>query len=305
MTSKLISIVSPVHNEAEIIGDFISRVSDAMKNSNWELVLVDDGSTDNSYELMADIAKTNQHLKLIKLSRNFGHQPAISCGIENAVGEAVVVLDSDLQDPPEVVLKFIEKWQEGFDVVYGQRNSRAGESFFKRVTAAGFYRLLNRLSDTKFPVDTGDFRLMDRKVVEAVKLMNEKNRYLRGMVAWVGFNQVAVQYDREPRARGKTKFSLLKMINFATDGLFSFSNKPLRLANLLSLFFALSTVILAIYILFQKIKYPDQSLPGFVPTIVLVSFIASIQFLVLAILGSYIGRIYKEVKNRPIYIQED
>lgn len=304
MNSGLISIVSPVHNEEDLVEEFVQRVSHVVKDFNWELILVDDGSTDNSYKLISQLAQKDPRVKPIKLSRNFGHQPAITCGIEYAQGDAVIILDSDLQDPPEVILDFIKKWSEGFDVVYGQRNSRSGESFFKKVTAAVFYRFLNRLSETKFPVDTGDFRLIDRKVVDALKSMNEKNRYLRGMVAWVGFNQVAVLYDREPRPKGKTKFGLLKMLNFATDGLFSFSTKPLKIANLMSISFTLLAILFAGYLLYQKLVHPDRSVPGFISTVLLISAVAGLQFFVMGILGSYIGRIYKEIKDRPIYIVE-
>ena len=302
MTNELISIVSPVHNEEGLIEEFVVRVTTALEGLSWELLLIDDGSTDRSYELISKLAQLDARIKPIKLSRNFGHQPAISCGIENAEGAAVVILDSDLQDPPEVIPAFIAKWREGFEVVYGQRKSRNGESFFKRVSAAGFYRLLNKLSDTKFPVDTGDFRLMDRKVVDALKSMNEKNRYLRGMVAWVGFNQIPVLYDRDPRSKGKTKFSLFRMLNFATDGLFSFSTKPLKIANLMSIFFTLIAAFLSIYFIYQKIVHPERSTPGFVSTILLISVVAGIQFFVIGIMGSYIGRIYNEIKDRPIYI---
>lgn len=304
MQNELISIVSPVHNEEELIEEFVGRVTEALSGLNWELLLIDDGSTDSSYELIAKMAQLDKRIKPVKLSRNFGHQPAISCGIENAAGAAVVILDSDLQDPPEVIPTFISKWRAGYDVVYGQRRSRKGESFFKRVTATIFYRFLNTLSDTKFPVDTGDFRLMDRKVVDALKSMNEKNRYLRGMVAWVGFNQIPVLYDREPRSKGKTKFSLFKMLNFATDGLFSFSTKPLKIANLMSIFFTLIAAFLSIYFVYQKIVHPERSTPGFISTILLISVVAGIQFFVIGIMGSYIGRIYNEVKSRPVYIED-
>jgi dolichol-phosphate mannosyltransferase len=301
MSNQLITIVSPVHNEEENILEFTSRISDALKHEDWELILIDDGSTDKSHDLICEIAKNNPRVKPIKLSRNFGHQPAISCGIALAEGAAVVIMDSDLQDPPEVIPQFIEKWREGFDVVYGQRNSRKGESFFKKVTAKLFYRFLNSLSDTDLPLDTGDFRLLDKKVVEAVNSMTEKNRYLRGMIAWVGFNQIGVTYEREPRTKGKTKFNFIKMLNFASDGIISFSTKPLKIANWIAILFALSAISFGVYLILQKLANPQGSTPGFVTTIVIISIIASIQFFVLGILGAYINRIFKEVKNRPLY----
>lgn len=301
MAKQLISVVSPVHNEAENISEFVNRVSRSLAKENWELLLIDDGSTDESLKTITSLAKKNPRIKPVKLSRNFGHQPAISCGIALAAGSAVIIMDSDLQDPPEVLPKFIEQWRNGFDVVYGQRNSRNGESFFKKITAKVFYRFINSLSDTEFPVDTGDFRLMDRKVVDALNAMNEKSRYLRGMVAWVGFNQVGVKYDREPRSKGKTKFNLIKMLSFASDGVISFSTKPLKIANWISFIFAISAVTFGFYLIYQKIRYPDGSTPGFVTTIVIISSIASIQFFVIGIIGAYIGRIFKEVKNRPLY----
>lgn len=305
MANELISIVSPVHNEEEVIEEFVTRIKSALQDLNWELLLVDDGSTDGSYEVIARLAADDARIRPIKLSRNFGHQPAITCGIENAKGDAVVILDADLQDPPEVINEFISKWREGYEVVYGKRNTRKGESFFKRVSAASFYRLLNRISDTKLPVDTGDFRLIDRKVVNALNLMNEKNRYVRGMVAWIGFNQIPVLYDRDPRKAGKTKFNFFKIISFGTDGLFSFSTKPLKIANWISIFFTLVTIFLGIYFTYQKIFYPERSLPGFVPIVLLISLISSVQFFVIGIIGSYVGRIYSEVKNRPIYIEDN
>lgn len=305
MANELISIVSPVHNEEEVIEEFVTRIKSALQDLNWELLLVDDGSTDGSYEVIARLAADDARIRPIKLSRNFGHQPAITCGIENANGDAVVILDADLQDPPEVINEFISKWREGYEVVYGKRNTRKGESFFKRVSAASFYRLLNRISDTKLPVDTGDFRLIDRKVVNALNLMNEKNRYVRGMVAWIGFNQTPVLYDRDPRKAGKTKFNFFKIISFGTDGLFSFSTKPLKIANWISIFFTLVTIFLGVYFTYQKIFYPERSLPGFVPIVLLISLISSVQFFVIGIIGSYVGRIYSEVKNRPIYIEDN
>lgn len=305
MANELISIVSPVHNEEEVIEEFVTRIKSALQDLNWELLLVDDGSTDGSYEVIARLAADDARIRPIKLSRNFGHQPAITCGIENANGDAVVILDADLQDPPEVINEFISKWREGYEVVYGKRNTRKGEGFFKRVSAASFYRLLNRISDTKLPVDTGDFRLIDRKVVNALNLMNEKNRYVRGMVAWIGFNQIPVLYDRDPRKAGKTKFNFFKIISFGTDGLFSFSTRPLKIANWVSIFFTLVTIFLGIYFTYQKIFYPERSLPGFVPIVLLISLISSVQFFVIGIIGSYVGRIYSEVKNRPIYIEDN
>jgi len=304
MAKKLISVVSPVHNEEENIKEFVSRITGVLNKENWELLLIDDGSTDGSFNLISQLAKKNIRIKPIKLSRNFGHQPAISCGIAMANGDAVIIMDSDLQDPPEVLGLFIEKWRNGFDVVYGQRHSRQGESFFKKITAKIFYRFINSLSDTEFPVDTGDFRLLDRKVVNAINSMNEKSRFLRGMIAWVGFNQIGVSYEREPRKKGKTKFNLVKMLSFASDGVISFSTKPLKIANWISILFALCATVFGIYLIYQKISKPEASAPGFATTIVIISTIASIQFFVIGIMGAYIGRIFKEVKNRPLYFIE-
>jgi dolichol-phosphate mannosyltransferase len=237
----------------------------------------------------------------LSLTRNFGHQIAVSAGLAKSSGEAAVVIDSDLQDPPEVIPQFIEKWREGFDVVYGKRKSRKGESFFKKITAKLFYRFLNTLSDTDLPLDTGDFRLLDKIVVQAVNSMTEKNRYLRGMIAWVGFNQIGVTYEREPRTKGKTKFNLIKMLNFASDGIISFSTKPLKIANWVSVIFATFAITFGIYLTYQKLFFPERSLPGFISIVLIISIIASIQFFVIGIIGAYIGRIFKEVKNRPLY----
>jgi polyisoprenyl-phosphate glycosyltransferase len=305
MTKQLISIISPVHNEEENILEFVSRVSAALSQENWELILIDDGSTDSSYDLISEISKNNARIKPIKLSRNFGHQPAISCGIDLAEGDAVVILDSDLQDPPEVIPQFLEMWREGYDVVYGKRHSRKGESFFKKISAKFFYRFLNSLSDTKLPVDAGDFRLLDKRVVSAINSMHEKNRYLRGMIAWVGFNQIGIPYEREPRTRGKTKFNLVKMLSFASDGIVSFSTKPLKITNWISFVFALCAVSFGVNLIYQKIFFPERALPGFISTILIISIIASIQFFVIGIIGAYIGRIFKEVKNRPLYFIDE
>ena len=299
------SIVVPVYNEELLIEESYRRLKKVMDTTgeSYELIFVNDGSHDKSAEILANICENDNNVKLISFSRNFGHQTAITAGMDNAKGDAVVVIDADLQDPPEVILKMIEKWKEGYDVVYGKRAERKGESFFKLFTARVFYRLLKSLTNVDIPVDTGDFRLIDRKVCDVMNSMTsikEKNRYIRGLVSWVGFKQIGVEYVRDPRFAGETKYTLKKMLKLAMDGITSFSYAPLKLPLNIGIFLTAASVIYFIVELILRIVGIKISI---VNTVIAVNILLSgINFVVLGTFGEYIGRIYDEVRDRPLYI---
>jgi dolichol-phosphate mannosyltransferase len=269
-----------------------------------EFIFVNDGSTDRSLEILLALRERDPRVKVLHFSRNFGHQIAVTAGIDHAAGDVVVIIDADLQDPPEVILVMLEKWREGFKVIYGVRAERKGESAFKLVTAKLFYRLMGRLSDIKIPLDTGDFRLMDRVVVEGLRKMPEESRYLRGMVSWLGFKQCGITYVRDARYAGKTKYTFRKMIRFAFNGIASFSEKPLVLAGWLGLLVTAGGFAFLLYIIIGKLLHPDAIVTGWASLMGIVIFFGGIQLLSLGILGQYIGRIYREVKRRPLYILE-
>jgi dolichol-phosphate mannosyltransferase len=301
-----VSVVGPVMNEAGGILQFHERVTAALEAIeppvDHELVLVDDGSTDDSVEIMEKLCADDPRVRLIVLSRNFGHQIAITAGIDHADGDAVVVMDTDLQDPPEVIAEMVERWREGNKVVYGVRAHREGESRFKLFTAKVFYRLVNRLADVDLPLDSGDFRLMDRQVVEALREIREENRYIRGLVSWVGFKQCAVHYERDARFAGDTKFTFRRMLRFALDGITSFSEKPLRLAIQLGALTTVAALSLALWITVAKLLRPEGALPGFASLMVVTLFFGGVQLLSIGLLGEYVGRIYREAKRRPLYL---
>jgi glycosyltransferase involved in cell wall biosynthesis len=235
-------------------------------------------------------------------SRNFGHQIAITAGMDFSSGQCVVAIDGDLQDPPELIPDMIQKWKEGYDVVYGKRVSRKGESFFKKFTAAMFYRFLSSMTDVNIPVDTGDFRLIDRKVCDALKLVNERNRYIRGLVSWLGFKQTAIEFERDERFAGETKYPFKKMLKLALDGITTFSYKPLKLASYVGTFISIASFLYLIYVVAQRIFFPETVQPGWASTLAVSLFFNGITLLMLGIIGEYIGRIYDEAKNRPLYI---
>ena len=244
-------------------------------------------------------------IRIINFSRNFGHQAAVTAGLDNSKGDAVIIIDSDLQDPPEVILEMIKKWKEGFQVVYGRRKSRKGESYFKLFTAKIFYIILQKLTNTDIPLDTGDFRLIDRQVVTILKNMREKHRFIRGMVSWTGFKQTTVYYEREPRFAGETGYPFKKMLTFALDGITSFSIIPLQILTLIGIVITTITILLSLLVFFVKIFVPEYFLAGFPTIILIIMFFGGIQVLFLGIIGEYIGRIFNEVKNRPNYIIEN
>lgn len=299
----MLSVVVPCYNEDAALGEMHARLTTVLQKLaplNSEVIYVDDGSTDETPQILRDLQAVDSNVRVLSLSRNFGHQIAVTAGMAHAAGDAVVVMDADLQDPPEVIPEMIARWRDGYDMVYGARTERAGETSFKRGTAKAFYRLMNRLSDIKIPIDVGDFRLLDRKVVKALLAMPERDRFLRGMVSWVGFRQIAVLYTRAPRVAGKSKYPLLKMIRFATDGLLSFSLMPLRLATWTG-FLAIALAIAGIIYAVLLRMFTNDWVRGWASIFVAVLFMAGVQLIFLGIIGEYIGRIYGEVKQRPLY----
>lgn len=304
--NKLISIIVPVFNEIEVIDAFYGRmkkVVDSIDFIQYELIFVDDGSKDGSYKKLTDIAESDHNVKIIKFSRNFGHQIAITAGIDISKGDAVVVIDSDLQDPPEVIKEFIKKWKEGYDVVYGVRKKRKGESRLKLATAAIFYRLLKTLIKIDIPLDTGDFRLMSRRVVEKFINLREKDRFVRGLISWIGFNQTGVYYERDERYAGETKYPYSKMIKFALDGITSFSSVPLRLATWLGYITSFLAFLYLSSVFIQKVL--GYTVQGWATIMVGMLFLGGVQLICLGIIGEYIGRIFNETKQRPMYVVEE
>ncbi|MEP0806425.1 MAG: glycosyltransferase family 2 protein [Chloroflexota bacterium] len=297
------SIIAPIYNEKDNIHELHRRVSEVMKSMGqpWELILVDDGSTDGSTDLIRELAKRDKHVRPVIFARNFGHQIAITAGWDYARGDAVIVIDADLQDPPELIPEMVKKWREGYEVVYAVRAEREGESWFKLWTASLFYRIIARITDVKIPLDTGDFRLMDRKVVDVLKSMRERHRFPRGMSAWVGFRQIGVEYKRAARAAGETKYPFRKMFRLALNAITSFSYFPLQVATFFG-FFSAGVAILAIPIVIYLRASGSQAFFGQATTLIAVLFLGGVQLISLGILGEYIGRIYDEAKGRPLYI---
>jgi dolichol-phosphate mannosyltransferase len=303
----VISVVAPVYNEAKSLPEFYDRVSSALNRlgETWELVLVNDGSRDESLEVMRRLNASDPRVKLIDFARNFGHQVAVSAGMDFASGDAVIIIDSDLQDPPETIVNLIAKWKEGFEVVYAVRATRPGETWFKLFTAKMFYRLIYRITDVDIPLDTGDFRLMDRRVVKAVTGMREHNRFIRGMTSWVGFRQTGVLYDRDVRKFGTTNYPLRKMLKLAWDAITGFSYYPLQLAMYASLIlFILSVLGIPIVAILRSLSGQNY-FEGQATAIVIILLIGSFQFFFFFVLGQYIARIYDEVRGRPLYIVAD
>jgi dolichol-phosphate mannosyltransferase len=301
-----LSIVIPVLNEEAVVPELTRRLTEflAKVGGTWEVVFVDDGSTDRSREMLADLCRGDARFRLVALSRNFGHQLAVTAGLDYARGEAVVVMDADLQDPPEVVSEMLARHHEGYDVVYGVRRRRQKESWFKRSTASAFYRLLRAMVGVPIPLDAGDFRLMSRRVVVALRSLREAHRFVRGMVAWVGFRQIAVYYDRPGRFAGETHYPVRKMVRFAIDGITSFSPVPLRIATYLGAFAGFLGFGTAAWAAWAKLV-GQYSVPGWTTIMLAVSLAASAQLLMIGILGEYVGRIYEEVKRRPLYLLAD
>jgi dolichol-phosphate mannosyltransferase len=297
------SIIIPVYNEEEVIVHTYQRLNHVMKTINepYELIFVNDGSRDKTYEKLEQLEATDSAVRVLDFSRNFGHQIAITAGMDHAQGQAIVVIDADLQDPPELIIDMIAKWKEGYDVVYAKRVSRKGETWFKKASASLFYRILHRLSDVDIPIDTGDFRLIDRQVADQLKEIREKNRFVRGLVSWVGFRQTAVEYERDERQYGETKYPLKKMIKLSVDGMTSFSIKPLKITSYLGVFSSVAGFLYMIYVLYLRV-FTDDTITGWASAIIIQLFFSGITLIMLGIIGEYVGRIYDESKNRPIYI---
>lgn len=297
----LVSVVVPVFDESAVLDELHRRVSGALRDLDYELVLVDDGSRDDSWERMRALAAADRRVRLIRLSRNFGHQIAITAGLDAARGETVVVLDADLQDPPELIPDLVARWREGYDVVYAVRAERSGESAFKLVTARAFYRLLQRLAGIEIPADAGDFRLLSRRAADALGAMPERSRYLRGMTSWIGFRQSGVPYRREARFAGETKYPLRKMLRFAADAVLSFSTVPIRLVSSLGLVVVVFCVGYLAYTVYLAL-FTHQTVQGWASLIVIVLLLGGMQLISLGIIGQYVGRIFEEVKRRPLYL---
>lgn len=307
MPEALLSIVIPCFNEQEVIGETMRRLKllcDELGKIEVEIIFVDDGSTDTTRQLLQHYAAEDPRVKVLGFARKFGHQIAVTAGIDAAQGDAVVLIDADLQDPPEVVHQMIAKWREGYDVIYGTRTDRPGESVFKLATARIFYRLLNRISTVSIPLDTGDFRLMSRPVVDTLRSMPERDRYIRGMVSWVGFKQIALPYKRAERFAGVSKYPPSRMLRFAIDGILSFSTKPLRLAMGMGIV-SVGVALLGIICALVTRLFSQTWIEGWTALMIAVLFLGGVQLLCVGILGEYIGRIYNEVKRRPMYVVQE
>ena len=303
---KTVSIVIPMYYEEEVARECYEKVSNVLKSLkdkyDYEIIFVNDGSKDKTLEILENIAKDDKRAKIISFSRNFGHQAAVTAGLKEVSGDAIIIIDADLQDPPELIPQMLELWEQGNEVIYGKRKTRKGESAFKLLTAKMFYKTLNALSDVEIPKDTGDFRLVDRKVIDVINSLPEHNKFLRGLFSWVGFKQEAYEYERQERYAGKTKYPLKKMLKLASDGIISFSTKPLKLVGALGIVSIVISIVLLIYALISYIFKLNQLSAGWTSIIVAVTFFAGVQLLSLWIISEYIGRIYDESKGRPQYI---
>jgi glycosyltransferase involved in cell wall biosynthesis len=297
---QLVSVVAPIYNEDALIEEFYARVCAALEGLPFELVLVDDGSTDGSPMALERIAAADPRVRVVFLSRNFGHQTALTAGLDHARGDAVVMLDADLQDPPELISTMLDHWRAGCDVVYAVREQRDGESRFKLSTARWFYKLFDKLAQVELQHNSGDFRLLDRRALDALLSMRERNRFLRGMTVWVGYTQAAVPYHRDPRYAGETKYTLPKMLRFSLDAISSFSHRPLQLATLLG--FLISTLAFIAIPVVVVLRILGSYLPGFSALTILVLLLGGIELIAIGIIGEYVGRIYDEVKGRPLYL---
>ena len=299
-TPTLLSVVAPVFNEEELVEEFVTRTRAAVADYDFELVLVNDGSSDRTPELLDRLAASDPRVRVIHLSRNFGHQAALTAGLEHATGDIVAMIDADLQDPPELILEMIERWREGADVVYAVRKQREGETAFKLATASWFYKLFDKLAQVDLEPNSGDFRLLDRRALDALLAMTERSRFLRGMTVWVGFTQTAVPYERDARHAGETKYTLRRMLRFSLDAIASFSHLPLQLATYVGLLSA-GVAFIAIPVVIV-LRIFDSYLPGFSSITIAILLLGGIQLIALGVIGEYVGRIYDEVKHRPLYI---
>lgn len=302
---KKISVVIPMYFEEDVVNECYNRTKNVLnKLSSYEheIIFINDGSKDKTLELLEKISQNDNNVKIISFSRNFGHQAAVTAGLKFTTGDAVVIMDADMQDPPEVIEEMVKLWEEGNEVIYAKRKVREGETKFKLFTAKMFYKMLNSLSDTEIPKDTGDFRLADKKVIEVIKQLPEHNKFLRGLFSWVGFKQIPLEYERKERFAGKTKYPLKKMIKLALDGITSFSTKPLKILGVLGIFSVLISFIILIYALISFAFNLNHLTPGWTSLMVTITFLGGIQLLSIWLISEYVGRIYDESKGRPEYI---
>lgn len=306
---KKISVVIPMYCEEEVVDICYKRVVNNLKKLSdkysYEIIFINDGSKDSTLEILKKIASNDDNVKIISFSRNFGHQAAVTAGIRNVTGDAIIIMDADLQDPPELFEGMIEKWEEGYEVVYGKRKTREGESIFKLLTARMFYNTLNKLSEIEIPKDTGDFRLVDRKVIDVIAALPEHNKFLRGLFSWVGFNQYAYEYNRVNRVAGKTKYPFKKMFKLATDGILSFSAKPLKIVGAIGIFSVIVSIIILIYSIVSYMFKLNSLTPGWTSIMCTMTFIGGIILISLWMIGEYIARIYEESLGRPEYIIDE
>ena len=303
--AKKVSVVVPMYYEEKVVEECYNRlvtVLKGLKDYNYEIIFVNDGSKDRTLELLKQIAKQDKNIKVISFSRNFGHQCAVTAGIKYVTGDAIVIIDADLQDPPEAISDMLKLWEEGNEVIYGKRKTRKGESAFKLMTAKMFYQTLNMLSDVEIPKDTGDFRLVDKKVIDVINSLPEHNKFLRGLFSWVGFKQYAYEYERQERFAGETKYPLKKMLKLASDGIISFSSKPLKIVGGIGIFSLLISFILLVYAIIAYIFKFNGLTTGWTSIIVAITFFAGVQLLSIWLISEYIARIYDESKKRPEYI---
>lgn len=302
---KKISVIIPVYNEEEVLELSYKKIKDTLEKIieyNYEIIFVNDGSKDRTLEMLEYISQKNENIKVISFSRNFGHQAAVTAGIKHSTGDAVVIIDADLQDPPEVIPEMIKLWEDGNDVIYGKRKKRKGESAFKLLTAKMFYKTLNALSDVEIPKDTGDFRLVDKKVIDVINEMPEHNKFLRGLFSWVGFKQYAYEYQRNERLAGKTKYPFKKMWKLATDGIISFSTKPLKIVGSIGFLTILLSIAILIYSLISYSLKLNNLTPGWTSIMVAITLFSGVQLLSIWIISEYISRIYDETRKRPQYV---
>lgn len=302
---KKISVVIPMYYEEEVAEECYKRtknVLDNLKKYEYEIIFVNDGSKDETLEILEKIASKDNKVKVISFSRNFGHQAAVTCGLKYTTGDAVVIMDADMQDPPEVIEQMVALWEQGNEVIYAKRKIRKGETKFKLLSAKMFYKILNGLSDVEIPQDTGDFRLADRKVIDVINSLPEHNKFLRGLFSWVGFKQIPLEYERKERIAGKTKYPFRKMIKLSADGIMSFSTKPLKILGLLGMISVIISVCILVYSLISYAFHLNQLTPGWTSIMVTVTFLGGMQLLSIWIMSEYIGRIYDEAKDRPQYI---
>ena len=304
---ETLTVIVPVYNEEQVLPlcyERLARVADDLKGFNWEFLFIDDGSQDESLSCLRRIAENDDRVAFIRLSRNFGKEAALSAGIDFADGDAVIIIDADLQDPPEIIPQMVALWKEGYDTIYGQRTERHGESIIKRITASYFYRVMGLVGRVSIPKDTGDFRLLSRRSILALRKLPESNRFMKGLFAWIGYRQIALPYEREPRHAGETKYNYWRLWNFALDGITSFTTLPLKCASYLGIILAVGSFAYGIYIVLSTLLYGDP-VPGFPTLMTVILFLGGVQFLFLGILGEYLGRMFDETKRRPLYFVDE